>query len=516
MSVDQPQSGLRARAARGVAWSTIDAVGSRLITTVVFIILARMLPPAAFGLVALSLAFVALTRLLVDQGFGAAIIQRDVLSKGHLDTAFWTSLVVGTGLAGMLYAAAAPAAAVLDTPDLTPVLRALSLVIVIGAPSSTAAAVLRRNLDFRGLAHRRLLAAAVGGVAGVSAAMLGLGVWALVVQALVTVAVSTTTLWVLTPYRPGTSVRWGHFRELFGFSNKVVGISLVNFASKHADDLLIGGVLGPTALGLYAVAYRLLTIMIEVLTSTITQVVFSAFSRIQNDLPRLRRAYGVVTRTGTAVAAPLFLLCAVLAEDVILTFFGSRWTESIPVMQALSLAGVAQAVATTSNAVLLSVGRAKQALQLSTLHAVVGVVAFVVAVPFGIQAVAIAFTVRAFVLVPVAVHLVVRALDVRWQRWVRDVAPPVVAATVMAAVVLIVRTWWGEDLLAPVRLVLFSAVAGLVYLGILRLLFRARLNEVLDTVTQSVPVLRRRRSAGSERREPSVPDDSSRSRAGAS
>lgn len=488
---------LRAKSARGVAWSTIDATGSRLISTVVFILLARLLPPAAFGLVALSLAFIAFTRLLVDQGFGAAIVQRRELTKGHLDTAFWTSVALGTALAGVLYLLAVPAADLLDTPELAPVLRALTLVIIIGAPSSTAAAVLRRDFNFRGLAHRKLIAAAVGGVAGVAAALLGLGVWALVVQALTQALVSTVTLWVVTPYRPGFAVSWRDFKDLFGFSNKVLGISAVNFVSKHSDDLLIGGVLGPTALGLYAVAYRLLTIMIEVLTSTITQVAFSAFSRIQKDLPRLRRAYGTVMRTSMTIAAPLFLLCSVLAEDIILTFFGAKWEDSIPVMQALSLAGVAHAVMTTSNAVLLSVGRASTALRLSTLYAVVGVVAFAVAVPFGIQAVAVAFTVRAFLLAPVSVERVKGALDLTWRRWLADVTPPVLTAVVMAGLVLGVRVWLlPEDLVAPVRLLVCTLVAGLIYLGLLRLVFPSRLKELLDTVAQSLPGAARRAGRG--------------------
>lgn len=496
MSAEPPGPGLRHQAARGVAWSAVDAVGSRLISAVVFIALARILPPTAFGLVALSLTFIAFTRLLVDQGLGQAIVQRKDLSKSHLDTAFWTTLVAGVLMAGVLYLAAGLAADLLDIPRLEPVLQALSLVVAIGAPSSTAAAVLRRHLNFRGLAQRRLTAAVAGGVAGVAAALLGFGVWALVAQALTQTVVSTVTLWLVTPYRPGLALSWTQFKELFGFSTRVIGISFVSFVSKHSDDLLIGGVLGPAALGLYSVAYRLLTIMTEVLSTTIDKVGFSTFSKVQDDLPRLRRGYAVALRSSIAVAAPAYLVVAVLSRDVILTFFGERWVASIPVMQALAAAGVAHAIYASSNTLLLSVGRAQTALRLTTVNAVVGVAAFAVAVPFGIQAVALAFTLRAYLLAPFSVHEAKRSLGLTWRGWLAMVAPPVLTAAVVAAAVLGVGLLLPETMLAPVRLLIGLLVGVTLYLVLFGLLFRSRLVEVLTMAGQAFPPLARLTQSG--------------------
>lgn len=487
MTAHDTATGLRHRAVRGVAWSSADTIGSRLISAVVFIALARLLPPSAFGLVALSLAFVAFTRLLVDQGLGAAIVQRPELTRSHLDTSFWTTLATGAVLTVGLFALATPASVLLGQPDLEPVVQALSFVVLVAAPSSTAAAVLKRELDFRGIAQRRLIAAVVGGAAGIGAAVAGLGVWALVVQALVQTLVSTVTLWVVTPYRPGLQVSRRAFTDLFGFSNKVIGISVVNFAAKHSDDLLIGGVLGPAALGLYSVAYRLLAIMSEVLTATTDRVTFSAFARIQGDRARLTRAYTASVRITSAVAAPAFLLVAVLAEDVVLTFFGVRWEESVPVMAALSVAGVAHAVAASSNTFLLSVGRARSALLLSALYATAGVAVFAASVSFGIVAVAIAFTVRSFALAPVGVHQVRRVLGMSWGEWLRLAVPPTFTGLASALVVLVAGRVWLVGAPAPLRLVVLGALGALLYVVLLRLVHRQRWRELWAVVRQVRP-----------------------------
>jgi O-antigen/teichoic acid export membrane protein len=491
MEPQPPGTGLRQKTTHGVAWTTVDAVGSRLITTIVFVLLARLLEPADFGLLALSLVFVAFARLLVDQGFSAAIVQRAELTKGHLDTAFWTSIVAGLFMAALLCLLSRPLASVLEVPRLAPVLQALSAVVVLGAPSSTAVAVLRRSFGFRNLAFRRLLGASAGGVAGVGAALYGMQVWSLVIQALVQAITSTITLWTVTPYRPGICVSRDHLSDLFTYSNKVIGIGIVNFASRRSDDLLIGAVLGPTALGLYSVAYRLLTILTEILTETVERVAFPAFSQLQTNLPRLRRAYHMSLRTSVAITAPVYLATAVLAPQAIVTFFGTRWEPAVPVMQVLALGGFAQAVVAPNNTLLLSVGRARTALYLSTATAVVNILGFLVAVQFGILAVAVAFSLRAYLLAPLSVWPVNRILGISWRQWIRPLMPPVFSALVASGMVLAIRRWALDGLPPPAGLALAGLAMAVIYLALLRLSSPWQFQEILDHLAMALPPLRR-------------------------
>jgi len=485
---------LRGRAATGVAWTTVDAVGSRLITTVVFVALARLLDPASFGLVALALVFISLMRLLVDQGFGSAIVQRSELSKGHLDTAFWVTLASGAALAGLLCALAGPIATVTGSRGLAPVLQALSLVIVVGAPSSIAVAVLRRDLAFHRLAVRKLVAALCGGVAGIVGALAGLGVWSLVLQALVLAAVSTVLLWTVTSYRPSFHFSRGYFGELFGFSSKVIGITTVNFLSRRSDDLLVGSVLGAVSLGLYSVAYRLLTIMTETLSTTIDLVAYPTFSKLQDDRQRLRRAYASAVRTSAAVAAPAFLGAALLAPELIEVLFGDKWAASIPVMRVLALAGLAHSLISAGTPLLLAVGRPQDALKVNATIAAANVVGFAIAVQFGILAVAAVFTIRAYLLAPLSIWSVKRVLGFTWWEWLRPVLPAVGSALAMALVLAAGRTVVLPEL-GPLGWLLVATPSGaLLYLAAMRVLAPHQLREFRADVA-SVVLRRRAKSA---------------------
>ena len=194
---------LETRAARGLTWTLIDTWGTQILGLIVFAVLTNRLLPEQFGLVALATVFVSFATLFVDQGLGDALIQRKTVSRSQIDTAFWVA--VGTGslltLAGIVLAG--PISALLDQPDLAPILQVLSFIFVLVALSSIQTALLRREMRFRGLAIRRLAAVAVGGIVGVTMAFANYGAWALVGQQLAAAATTVVALWTVSPWRPG-------------------------------------------------------------------------------------------------------------------------------------------------------------------------------------------------------------------------------------------------------------------------------------------------------------------------
>lgn len=473
----QPPGGLRAAAVRGLRWSSLQTVGSRLLTTAVFITLARLLPPSAFGLVALASVFTALLTLLVNQGFGQALVQRPAVSRAHLDTAFWSGLGLGVALAALLSLAAGPLAAAFHEPRLAGVLRALSLTFVFAALASTPEALLRRQLRFKALALRTLAANAVGAAVGLTLAVLGAGVWALVAQTLTGAAVGTVAVVAAARWRPGRAVDRAAFGDLFGFGVHVLGTNVLTFLSRRSDDLLIGLVLGTTALGYYTIAYRLLLLMQDVLIGTIQDVAFPTFSRLQGSLARMRAAHRTATRVCATIAVPAFVGMSATSPEVIRTFFGARWGPSVPVMALLALIGAQQAVQYFNGTVLMALGRPGAVLRVVAVNATANVVLFAVAVHWGIVAVAAVFVARAHLLAPLSHQMVRRALGTDARSHLGAFAMPVAAAAVMAAVVTLLRlplpvTW-------PVsgRLLVLVLAGGATYLGVLRWLGPGHLRE---------------------------------------
>jgi len=488
---DGPEPALREHAVQGVKWSTLQILGSRVVALVVFVTLARILEPTAFGLVSLGVVYVALMQIFIDQGFSQAIIQRPVLEPGHLDSAFWSSLVLGGLLTVVGVVAAGPIATLLGQPDLAPILRWLSVSLIISALSSTPEAILRRELIFRSLALRRLVAATAGGSVALAAAFLGYGVWSLVAQLIVQAGVGAVILWIAVPWRPGFDVSVRYFRDLFSFGSSIVVMNFLNFLNRQSDDLLIGVVLGPRALGYYSVGYRILLLLTDVMTRTIESVAFPLFSKIQGDLVRLRRGYLMATQISATIATPVFLGVAALAPELINVAFGPKWDEAVPVMQVLSLIGILHASLFFNSTVLIATGQPRKALLLTGISAISNVVAFAIAVQWGIVAVAAAYVIRGYLLSPLPVLMVQRVIDFRIREYVSRFATPLACSLLMLAAMLLLREALRPRVSDIVLIVPVALTGAVVYALAMRYTAERFTREIVDYLSSASPALAR-------------------------
>lgn len=485
--------GLKRDAARGVFWTAVQTVASRGISMAVFVVLARLLDPRAFGVVALATVATSLMNIFVEQGFGQALIQRKHLDRLHKDTAFWSILGSGFALGGLVVVAAGPVAAVLHEPAFAPVLRGMSATLPITAVSSVPQALFQRALAFRVLAERAILSNLLGGVGGITAAVLGLGVWSLVVQIVATAATGALLLWLRSDYRPQPKFSRSHFRDLFAFGVRVQGTNFFNYLSRNSDDLLIGAVLGPAALGLYAVAYKILLLMTEVLMRTIDAVSFPVFSRVNDDRERLANGFVKATELCSVIALPSFTLVAVLAPEIVVVVFGPHWLRAVPVMQALACAGAVQSLVYFGSTVLLAMGRASWVFRLTALGAIGNVVAFAVAVHWGIVAVAISYALRALVFAPVWILAADRALEFGPGRLLRRTAGPVAATAAAVGATLAARTLLSGSVSALGVLVLVAPLGLAVYVLALRLFSPRLATDAYRLAQAGLPRPRRRR-----------------------
>jgi PST family polysaccharide transporter len=476
---------------RGIGWSILRTLGSRGMSTVVFIVLARLLDPTAFGLVALGSVFVALMQVFVDQGFSQALIQRHDLEAAHLHSAFWASLATGALAAGVGIAGADFVSQLLGEPRLAPVLRVLSLGLLLSGISSIPEAILTRRLAFRSLAIRKLLATAAGGVAGVVAAIAGLGVWSLVTQILVQGAVGAVVLWTTVSWRPRLRFSPRHFWEIFSFGLNVVLVTLLNFLNRRADDLLIGAFLGARALGVYSIAYRLLLLLTDVLTRTIDAVAFPLFARVQTQPERMTRGYLMATQVSTTVAAPVFLAMAALAPDVIPLAFGAQWQAATTVMQILSFIGVLHSSLFFNNTVLLAAGHARRVVGLTAVNAFSNVVAFAIAVHWGIAAVAAAYVILGYLLSPLPVLMARRVVRFDLRDYGRRIAVPFLSGGVMVAAIALFRATLGSQLEPVLSVCASVAIGAVVYPLTLWLASPRFARELWSYVAPGVPGVRR-------------------------
>lgn len=483
---------LRGRVARGLTWTVVDTWGRQVLNLAVFVVLARFLAPDDFGVVALAAVFVALAQVVVDQGLGDALIQRRDITRSHVDTAFWVAVLTGLLLTVTTVAVARPVSGFLGEPALQPVLAILSLSFVFAALSSIQIALLRRELAFRSLAVRSLLASLGGGAVGIVLAVLGAGAWALVAQQLVAGAVSVVALWTLSPWRPSLGFSAAHFRELFGFGLNIVGSDLLTFLSRNGDNFLIGAVLGTTPLGFYAVGYRLLDVTQVLLINVARKISFPAFSRMQHDPERMVRAYLKVTRTTSALILPGYVGIALVAFDLVPVLFGSRWQASGEVAAVLFLIGPVLSLQAFSGSYLNAVGRPDVTLRFRLITTATNVVGFLIAVPFGIVAVAAAFVIRGYLLLPLNLHWVRVHGGVPIGAYFAELKGTGLATLLLAAAVVATRLLAGAALAPVALLALQVAVGAATFAATVWIADRRTVHELGELVGHA---LRRRRDA---------------------
>jgi O-antigen/teichoic acid export membrane protein len=478
---------LKQKALKGVFWSGAQMWGGRAISFIIFAMLSHLLTPQAFGLVAMASLFIIFVQTFQDQGFGDAIVQRADLQPEHLDTAFWTNMLMGSLLALISFILSGFIAELFRQPQLTPIIRWLSLSFIFAALSSTQQAILRRKLAFRELAIRSLLAITAGGVIGVALAFLGFGVWSLVAQDLVYGVVEVVVLWRVSRWRPGLRFSTKHFRDLFSFGINIIGINILNFINGHVDDLLIGYFLGPTLLGFYTVAYKLLGTMLDLFTSVTNSVAFPTFSRLQNEPDRLRRAFYQAIHYTSLISFPAFIGMAAVAPELIPVLFGPQWTLSIPVLRVLAFIGILQSIFYFHNSLVIALGKPSWRLRMVLLNAVLNVIGFAFAVQYGIVAVAVSYVVRGYLVSPIEFWMVHKLAQINLRTYLYQFLGPSLGTLAMTATILVIAYLTGNETSIQLQLALFVLSGGLVYLIIVQLVEPSLYRQLLSLVRLVLP-----------------------------
>ena len=472
---------LKAKALRGVLWTLVEVLGTQGTAFLVFVLLARLLDPGAFGLVALAGTVITVLNIFVEAGFSTAIVRSEEISDRKLNTAFWIGVGDAVLLVGLLSLTAGWVSKAYGTPELAPVLRALAWVMLFSSISAVHNALLVRKLEFRSKALRRLIAVAAGGIAGVTLALLDYGVWALVGKQAVEGLVDCLVVWRTSPWRPGRDVSKQDARELFTFGKNMVGSNMVRFINRSADDMIIGMFLGPVALGYYAVAFRANVAVTEVALRATSRTALPVFAKLQGDPARMRDAFYQALELATLVACPVFLGLSATAPEVCLTMFGADWAPSIRPMQVLGLAGVGLAINLYVGPILIAVGQPNVFFRFSLGQGILNVLCFLVAVRWGIEAVAWAFVARTVLVFPAVLWLLRRAIGVSPRRTLALIAAPTFASLAMLGSVSAARhALAGLPTLA--LLVVLCAVGAVTYLALMALLARSTLGRLLGVL----------------------------------
>jgi O-antigen/teichoic acid export membrane protein len=471
-------AGIGAKTLRGMFWAYVSYVGSRLLSLISIAILARLLVPRDFGLVALALTFVAFVDLLQGLGISEALVigdDRDLDDRA--ETAFSINLGTGVLLAALTAAVAPAAAAFFDQPRLIEIMPVLGLDFILIGLGTTHAGLALKAIDFRSRTIAELANALVRSVVSVVLALLGAGVWSLVVGYLVGTIAWDAALWRLISWRPSFRPKRQHVRGLLRFGGSLTGVALMGAFMAEFDNIVIGRALGPTQLGFYSIATRLPMLLILNLAVVAGRVLFPAFVSLRE---RGEMERGVLTslRYTAIVTLPFALFLMIFAEPVTLALFGERWRPAIGAMQVLSLWALMTTLGMVWGNMFKAFARPDITLKLGIPQAVALIVGSIVFVDRGIVAVA---WVQAAIAIAAQVTVIIvaqRLFGLTVGSVLSAVRPALLAAAGLAAALLALR----HAALSPwVAVATGGIVGGAVYIGLL-LLFAPDVVKRLRTI----------------------------------
>lgn len=356
-------------------------------------ILARLLTPSDFGLVAMVTALTGLLAMFKDAGLSMATVQKDTVTHEQVSTLFWINVALSLLFMLIILALSPFVAGFYHEPKLQPITLAIAGMFVFDGLAVQHQALLYRQMRFGVLAKIQIMSMILALAAAIAAAVIGMGYWALILQLAVNQLVSAVLTWLYCRWIPSLPRRGTGTRSMLKFGGYLTGFNFVNYFARNADNMLIGYAWGSNALGLYAKAYSLLLMPLSQINGPITATATPALSRLQDDPEQFRLFFVKTLRTITFVTFPLIAWMIVCRREIVLLFLGPQWEGAVPIFSVLAISAFFQPIGNITGVLYTSLGRTKRMFKWGLMGCSWLLLSFLVGLPFGAIGVAWAYSI---------------------------------------------------------------------------------------------------------------------------
>ena len=440
-----PGGTLSQRVVKGGFWVFFLRIVNRGFSLIRLIILARILSPNDFGLMGIALLTMSTLETFSQTGFQAALIQKKEDIESYLDSA-WTVLILrGFVLFVILYFIAPYAAVFFNTPEAKPIIRVIGFSILFQAFTNIGITYFKKELEFNKEFIYQFSGTLADFIVAVTAVLILKNVWALVLGLLAGNIARCFVSYLIHPYRPHLSKDLGKAKELFGFGKWIMGSSILVFLVTQGDDIFVGKILGTTALGFYQLAYRISNMPATEITHVISQVTFPAYSKLQDNIPKLREAYLKVLQVTTFLSFPIAGLIFILAPDFTKIFLGEKWMPMVPAMQVLVFAGLIRSIMATTGPIFKAVGKPKIETRWQIVRLVViAILIYPFTVRLGIVGASIIIFLSTFISTIGFSYMVIRITNCKLNEFVKIINFPLINGLIMVSIVTLLKEYFNN------------------------------------------------------------------------
>lgn len=444
-------------------WKLMERMGTQIVSLVVSIILARLLLPSDYGVIAIITIFILIANVLVQSGFSQALVQDQSVGEIDFSSVLYLSLLVAAVLYGSLFVCSPFIAMFYKEPLLSPVIRVLSVILFFGAFNSVQIAYISRHMLFKRLFFSSSVSSLFSGVVGIVLAFLKFGVWALVAQQISSQAMICLVLWFTVKWRPQLVFSLKRVKKMFSFGWKLMVSGLLDTVFNNIQSLIIGRLYNPSIVGYYNNGQQFPGLIVTNVDTSIQSVMFPALSSHQDNKEMVKQMMRRVIMTSSFIMFPATLGLATIAQPLILLLLGAKWLPAVPFLQIACLYYSVWPLQTANLATINALGYSSIFLKIEVIKKVVGIAIIIGSIPFGMYGIAWGMVLTSFISTFINAFPNKRLVSYAYFEQWKDIAPSLVLSIIACLV-----SYSISFTSMPAFLLLFTQV--LVGLGIYLLL----------------------------------------------
>lgn len=417
------QESLKNKTKKGLAWSMIERFATQGVQFLFGIILARLLSPDDYGIIAMPLVFLAIAQCIIDSGFSTALIRKPELTEDDLSTAFYFNIGIGILCYAVLFFSSPLIADFYHTPILSSLLKVTALAVLFNPLCAVQQAILTRKIDFKTQAIVSLSGAVVSGIVGLYMAYNGFGVWSLVFQQVGGYVMRTILLWILGKWKPKRKWSWESFHYLWGFGSKMLGSGLLDTIYNNIYPIVIGKYFSAQDLGNYTRAQQFSSLPSSNVTGVLQRVTFPVLSSIQNEDERLAKNYRKILKLSAFLVFPMMLMLSAIANPLVRILLTDKWIGCIILLQIICFQMMWYPIHAINLNLLTVKGRSDLFFRLEVLKKIIGVCIMCITIPNGIIWMVSGGIVSSMISLVINTYYTGKLIQVGYLKQMRDLLP---------------------------------------------------------------------------------------------
>ena len=469
---------------KSLLWRFAERIGAQGVAFVVSIVLARLLAPEVYGTIALITVFTVVLNVFVDSGLGSALIQKRDADDLDFSSVFYFNIVICCCLYLLMFIAAPLIASFYKDLTLTPVIRVLSLMLVISGVKNIQQAYVTRTMQFKRFFFATLGGTVGAAIIGIYMAYKGYGVWALVTQQLFNATVDTIILWLTVKWRPKRMFSFQRLKELLSYGWKLLVSALLDTGYNELRQLIIGRLYTSADLAFYNRGKQFPSLIVDNINTSINSVLFPTMSQVQDNKTRLKDMTRRSMKTSTFIMAPLMMGMAFCAEPIVRLLLTDKWIHCIPYMRIFCITFMFYPIHTANLNAIKAMGRSDVFLKLENIKKIMGLTILLTSMWFGVMAMAYSLLLSTFLSTIINSWPNKKLMNYKYKDQMKDIMPSILLAVVMGICVYSINFF---ELSSIITIIIQIPLGAIIYILLSKLFKIEAYSYLIDMIKQHIP-----------------------------